>query len=105
LYFQENSGPGQNSAEDINPGIGRTGYVNCTAQRTRLNALFSTEGIQTKLVLQDVRYWGSQPQLVANEDYATSVHEAWAEVNAFSNFSLRAGRQELVYDDHRILEM
>ncbi len=32
-----------------------------TAQRTRLNALFKTEGIQTKLVLQDVRYWGSQP--------------------------------------------
>ncbi len=73
-----------------------------TAQRTRLNALFSTEGIQTKLVLQDVRYWGSQPQLVANENFATSVHEAWAEVNLLTNFSMKAGRQELVYDDHRI---
>ena len=73
-----------------------------TAQRTRLNALFSTKGINTKLVLQDVRYWGSQPQLVANEDYATSVHEAWAEVFLAENFSIKAGRQELVYDDSRI---
>ncbi len=73
-----------------------------TAQRTRLNALFSSEGLYTKLVLQDVRLWGSQPQLVTNEDYATSVHEAWAEVNLLTDFSLRAGRQELVYDDHRI---
>lgn len=73
-----------------------------TNQRTRLNALFSTEGLHTKLVLQDVRYWGSQPQLVANEDYAASVHEAWAEVNLLPDFSIRAGRQELVYDDHRI---
>ncbi len=73
-----------------------------TAQRTRLNAIYSTEGLSTKLVLQDVRYWGSQPQLVANEDYATSIHEGWAEVLLFPNLSIRAGRQELVYDDHRI---
>jgi len=47
-----------------------------TAQRTRLNAIYVTDVLKTKLVLQDVRYWGSQPQLVTNEDYATSVHEA-----------------------------
>lgn len=74
-----------------------------TGQRTRLNARYEATGISTKLVLQDVRIWGSQPQLVTNEDYATSVHEAWAEVLIAENFSLKAGRQELVYDDHRIL--
>ncbi|MCG6190569.1 hypothetical protein [Maribellus maritimus] len=73
-----------------------------TAQRSRLGALYSNEIIQTKLVLQDVRYWGSQPQLVTNEDYAVSVHEAWAEVELAQNFRLKAGRQELVYDDSRI---
>ncbi len=73
-----------------------------TAQRTRLNTLFATDGVKAKLVLQDVRYWGSQPQLVTNEDFATSVHEAWAEVKLAENFSLKAGRQELVYDDSRI---
>jgi hypothetical protein len=73
-----------------------------TAQRTRLNALFATDGVKAKLVLQDVRYWGSQPQLVTNEDYATSVHEAWAEIKLAENLFLKAGRQELVYDDSRI---
>lgn len=73
-----------------------------TTQRTRLNALYSMEGIHTKLTLQDVRLWGSQPQMVTNEDFATSVHEAWAEINLNQTLSIRAGRQELVYDDHRI---
>lgn len=73
-----------------------------TAQRTRLYFGFNTEFVKTKLVLQDVRTWGSQPQLVSNEDFATSVHEAWAEVSLSSDLSLKAGRQELVYDDHRI---
>ena len=73
-----------------------------TAQRTRLNAIYTTDVVKAKLVLQDVRFWGSQPQLVANEDYATSVHEAWAEVRLAEHFSLKAGRQELVYDDSRI---
>ncbi|MEN8115609.1 MAG: hypothetical protein ABFS16_01440 [Bacteroidota bacterium] len=73
-----------------------------TAQRSRLNFIFNTENIKTKLVLQDVRRWGSQKQLVTNEDYATSIHEAWAEVLFTPEFSLKAGRQELIYDDHRI---
>lgn len=73
-----------------------------TAQRTRLNALYTTDGVKAKLVLQDVRYWGSQPQLVTNEDFATSVHEAWAEIKLADYFFLKAGRQELVYDDSRI---
>ncbi|HSH20842.1 MAG TPA: hypothetical protein VLA03_10330 [Draconibacterium sp.] len=73
-----------------------------TTQRTRLNVMFQKEIVKTKLTLQDVRYWGSQPQLVSNEDFAISIHEAWADVELVKNFSIKAGRQELVYDDHRI---
>jgi len=73
-----------------------------TTQRSRLNFVFQNEVLRTKLVLQDVRQWGSQPQLITNEDYATSIHEAWAEVFFTPVFSLQAGRQELNYDDHRI---
>lgn len=73
-----------------------------TTQRTRLNVAFKNEFISTKLVLQDVRLWGGQPQLVSNEEYSMSVHEAWAEVFFSPEFSLKAGRQEVVYDDHRI---
>jgi len=73
-----------------------------TAQRTRLNFGFTNEWIKTSIVLQDVRRWGNQKQLVQNEDYATSIHQAWAEVLFTPEFSLKAGRQELVYDDSRI---
>lgn len=84
------------------PAVENQNMSTATAQRTRLNALFNTDEVKAKLVLQDVRYWGGQPQLVTNEDYATSVHEAWAEVQLAGNFFLKAGRQELVYDDSRI---
>ena len=73
-----------------------------TSQRTRLNFAFNTEWVKTKLSLQDVRTWGNQAQMVGNENYATSVHEAWAEVFFIPELSLQAGRQELAYDDHRI---
>lgn len=73
-----------------------------TAQRTRLNAAYSNDWIQTSLVLQDVRRWGNQAQLVQNEDYAVSIHQAWARVFFTPEFSLKAGRQEVAYDDHRI---
>ena len=73
-----------------------------TSQRTRLNLDYSGDKITTKLVLQDVRNWGNQKQLAGNEDYATSVHEAWGEAKFGSGISLQLGRKELVYDNHRI---
>lgn len=74
-----------------------------TSQRTRLNFSFRNEFIKTGLVLQDVRYWGNQRQLVENQDFAVSLHEGWAEILFSSKFSLKAGRQELNYDDQRML--
>ncbi len=74
-----------------------------TTQRTRLYMDYNMDKLQVGLVLQDVRTWGSQPQLVNNEDFATSVHQAWAEMSLTSNLFLKVGRQELVYDDSRIL--
>ena len=73
-----------------------------TSQRTRLNFSFISEHIRTSLVVQDVRYWGNQRQLVENQDFALSLHQGWAEILFTPKFSLKAGRQELSYDDHRI---
>ena len=36
-----------------------------TTQRSRLNLMFQKDIVKTKLTLQDVRYWGSQAQLVS----------------------------------------
>ena len=73
-----------------------------TSQRTRLNLLYANELIKTKLSFQDVRVWGNQVQLVANEEKSVSLHEAWAEILFNNKFSLKVGRQELAYDNQRI---
>lgn len=81
--------------EDQDPSI-------FTSQRTRLNFDYRMDLLKVGIQLQDVRIWGSQPQQVGNEDFATSIHQAWAEVNFTPEISMKAGRQELIYDDHRI---
>ncbi len=84
------------SSTDQNPSL-------FTSQRSRLNLFYKSGKIVTKLVIQDVRNWGSQPQLVVNDGYyAATIHEAWGELFFNEKFSLKVGRQELIYDDHRI---
>ncbi len=73
-----------------------------TSQRTRLNFGYAAENFRTSLVLQDVRVWGSQPQLNA-ADGLSSLHEAWGEYTLCRSFSVKAGRQELNYNDERLL--
>ncbi len=73
-----------------------------TSQRTRLNLGYKNDKIITGLSIQDIRVWGNQSQLNST-DGLLSLHQAWAEVLFTENISLKAGRTELVYDDHRIL--
>ncbi len=70
-------------------------------QRTRLNFAYKEEGYKFKIVVQDVRVWGSQPQL-ASKDGLTAIHEAWATVIFTKKLSFKFGRQEIILDDHRI---
>jgi len=72
------------------------------SQRSRINVGFTSKWVHAKIVLQDVRVWGSQPQLVANDGLTTTIHEAWGRVFFHKNFSMKIGRQEIIYDDHRI---
>src|SRR5689334_13185415 len=84
-----------------------------TSQRTRLN--FGYSGYRFKLYasVQDVRVWGQDGSSVnrytidANDGFM--LHEAWGEISlvdtgkTVKNFTLKIGRQELVYDDVRLL--
>jgi hypothetical protein len=73
-----------------------------TSQRTRLNFIYKNSTLSTKISLQDIRVFGNTKQL--NEtDGLTSIHEAWAETKLADYLSVRIGRQELVYDDSRML--
>lgn len=89
-------GYGTLAAEDQDPSL-------FTSQRTRLNFDYKMDLLKVGLVLQDVRIWGNQAQQVANEEKATSIHQAWAEMNLSKTLALKVGRQELNYDDQRIL--
>ena len=71
------------------------------SQRTRLIFGYSNQNINSRISAQDVRVWGDETQMASAARIA--LHEAWVDVKLDSLISLKVGRQELVYDDHRIL--
>lgn len=72
-----------------------------TEQRSRLNFKYSSEKFRIGMVFQDVRTWGSLSQANKSDTFS-SFHETWAELLFNAKFSIKIGRQELIYDDHRI---
>lgn len=84
-----------------------------TSQRTRLNIGYAAHRLKLYTSIQDVRVWGqdaSSINRITTDAYdGIMIHEAWAEISlvdtgkVVKNFSLKIGRQELVYDDVRLL--
>ncbi|MFN3406011.1 MAG: alginate export family protein [Cytophagaceae bacterium] len=84
-----------------------------TSQRTRLNFGYSGYRYKFYTVVQDVRVWGQDASSInrttTSDNNGAMLHEAWAEISlldtgsVIENLSLKIGRQELVYNDHRIL--
>ncbi|UTW63917.1 alginate export family protein [bacterium SCSIO 12741] len=71
-------------------------------QRTRLNAGIKMSDIEVYLSFQDIRVWGSQPQLVDNDGALTAIHQAWGIIKLHQKWDLKFGRQEISYDDERL---
>ncbi len=76
--------------------------ANFISQRTRLNAFYGNSNYKFFLSIQDVRVWGDVKQLNKNDVYGPSIHQAWGEAIISDKFSIKVGRQEIVYDDQRI---
>ena len=74
---------------------------NFVSQRTRLNFGFKNEKLRIGVSFQNIRVWGDVSTL-SSDDNATALHEAWAEAILNPKISFKLGRQEIVYDDHRI---
>lgn len=72
-----------------------------TSQRTRIVFVFNDYLYTFKLSAQDIRIWGDEIQLKDNAN--TNIHEAWAQIHITNHFKVKLGRQELVYDDQRLL--
>ncbi|GAB2833365.1 alginate export family protein [Ferruginibacter profundus] len=87
-----------------------------TSQRSRLTFNYKTNRVILQTSVQDVRVWGQDAATISNADGSRlGIHEAWAEIvlankkdtsfkkSAVEYFAVKLGRQELVYDDVRLL--
>jgi len=87
-----------------------------TSQRSRLTFNYKTNRIIFQTSIQDVRVWGQDASTINNADgNKLFVHEAWAEIflsnkkdTSFKHspvdyLAIKIGRQELLYDDSRLL--
>lgn len=84
-----------------------------TSQRTRLGFGYSMYRLKFGATVQDVRVWGQDVSTInrtTTQDLnGLLLHEAWAELGLTDTsvhnkaLSLKIGRQELVYDDQRLL--
>ena len=71
------------------------------SQRTRLNVAYKMDKLDFFISGQDIRVWGDVPQLNSADNNGFSLHQAWAKINFGSTFSVKLGRQEIIYDDSR----
>ena len=104
----------------------RDGFANLTAestspasfisQRTRLAFGYKWDRVLFGATLQDVRVWGQDASTITPADgNRLMLHEGWAEITLankadttikfklFDALSLKLGRQELIYDDARLI--
>lgn len=72
-----------------------------TDQRTRISFGYSGENFKVGVSLQDVSVWGITSQL-ASSSTTSLLHEGWGQYWFCPKFSLKAGRQEISYDDERL---
>ena len=106
---------------EVRHGVGNLAVVGTksaafTSQRTRLNFGYKWDRLTIGVAVQDVRVWGQDASTTTNNDGAKlMVHEAWADLvlankadttikfKWFDQMSIKIGRQELIYDDSRLI--
>ncbi|MBX9851213.1 MAG: alginate export family protein, partial [Cytophagaceae bacterium] len=83
-----------------------------TSQRMRLNVGYNSDRFKFYTSIQDIRVWGMDGSTISNMDgNKLFLHEGWGEIifndtvflKGLKNLSLKIGRQEIVYDEARLL--
>lgn len=87
-----------------------------TSQRTRLSFGYKWDRLTFGATIQDLRVWGQDASTISNADGSRlMLHEGWADLTlankadttikftAIDLLSLKIGRQELIYDDSRLI--
>ena len=113
------TGQSRTRAED------RNGYANLilndakhagfVSQRTRLYFGYKWDRLTFGVSIQDIRVWGSDASSISSTDNRLYLHEGWSELTLANKadttirfklldlLSLKIGRQELIYDDSRLI--
>lgn len=71
------------------------------SQRSRLNMQYKHDFVDLYGQFQDIRIWGDEGQL--QDVSSMALHQFWGKIHFSDQLHLKVGRQELVYDDHRLL--
>lgn len=71
------------------------------SQRSRLIVSHQSDKLSAKISFQDVRTWGEENQI--SDVPSIGLYEAWGQYNFSKKTSIRFGRQELAYDDVRLM--
>jgi len=84
-----------------------------TSQRARLNIGYTGYRFKVFMALQDVRVWGQDASTInrttTEANNGILLHEAWGEImlndtiSKIQNLSVKFGRQEISYDDQKVL--
>ena len=87
-----------------------------TSQRTRLNFGYKWDRLTFGTSFQDIRVWGQDASTISPADgNRLMMHEGWSEIvlanmadttikfKVIENLSVKIGRQELIYDDVRLI--
>ncbi len=80
-----------------------TSHTSFIGQRSRLNLNYGDEKLKVKLALQNIGVWGDAPTTAKSSVNGTALFEGWAQYSFTENFSVKAGRQVLSYDNQRII--
>jgi len=77
------------------------------SQRSRITFGFTNDQFKSKLTLQNINVWGDDNIYNSTGSFGSTkgvdVYESWIEMKTSQSSSVRIGRQELTYDDQRII--
>lgn len=74
------------------------------SQRSRVGVAAEAPRFSARVVVQDVRAWGTESDTL--KDYvadAVDFHEAWARWSSGEGFNVTVGRQEINFDEQRLV--
>lgn len=80
-----------------------TDPANFISQRTRLNTGFATDDYEIYISMQNVRVWGDVKTMNTSDKNGTMLYEAWGSFKLAEAWKVKLGRQEINFDDARIL--